>query len=204
MDRWARFAPLTGVVFVALMLVGTVVINEWTYLPAAGDIQELLQDDWVRVYVGAYAAMVGSFFLAWFAGSVRVRLQEAEGPPGRLAAVAFGGGLAAAVCLAIGYGSLIAAAARAGDDAGIAGETAVALYDLSGAIVGNVSPVLFAVLIGAVAVVGLRTGIFAGWINWVSLALAVVLFSPWGWAVLVVVLAWVAWLSFALYQAPDG
>lgn len=204
MDRWARFAPLTGVVFVALMLVGTVVINEWTRLPAAGDIQELLQDDWVRVYVGAYTAMVGAFFLAWFAGSVRVRLREAEGAPGRLAAVAFGGGLAAAVCLAIGYGTLIAAAARAGDDAGIATETAVALYDLSGAIVGNVSPVLFAVLIGAVAVVGLRTGAFAGWINWVSLALAVVLLSPWGWAVLVVVLAWVAWLSFALYQASDG
>ena len=95
-SNWERFAPLTGVVFVVLLVAGVVVINNYDYLPPAGEIESFYEDNSTMISVGAFLALLSVFFFLWFLGSVRSTLRIAEGGTGRLSAVAFGGGVAAA------------------------------------------------------------------------------------------------------------
>lgn len=197
-DRWERLAPLSGVAFVVLLIGGSAIINEWGYLPAGSDLVERYEDNSIRMGLGAYVGATSAFFLVWFAGSLRTRLREAEGAPGRLAAVAFGGGVGAATLMTAGFGSMMAAANRGGE--GIPEATVIGLHDLAGALVGNVAVIMLAVMVVATAVVGLRTDTFPRWFSWVSLVLGALLLSPIAWAVLIAVPVWVAWMAITMYR----
>ena len=80
-SSWERFAPLTGVVFVVLLVAGVVVINNYDYLPPAGEIESFYEDNSTTVSIGAFLALLSVFFFLWFLGSVR-------GPPGDVEAQA--------------------------------------------------------------------------------------------------------------------
>lgn len=198
-SKLAGLAPLSGLVFVVLLVAGALVINNYDYLPPSEEIRAFYEDAATRVQVGAYVIMVSAFFLMWFAGSLRSSLRPAEGGAGRLSAVAFGGGMVAGALLLLAYAAMFTAASRAGAESGIAAETATALHDLQAVVTGQALPIALAVTVGASAVVSLRNRVFSSWLSWVSAILAVGLLSPLGWVFLVVALLWVAAVSVILY-----
>ena len=201
-DRWEQLAPLTGVVFVALLVAGTLLISSYDFLPPGDEIKSFYEDGTTTIRTGAYLILVSVAFFLWFLGSVRASLRIAEGATGRLSAVAFGGGIAAGVAMSVANAATIAAAQRGGADGGIAVETATGLFDLAGVLMGFAVPIGFAVLLGATAVVSFRTGVFARWLTWVTAVVAVALLIPEINSVLVgLAVLWVLVVSVVLYRS---
>ncbi|MFB3049261.1 MAG: hypothetical protein ACE1Z9_03820 [Acidimicrobiia bacterium] len=199
-SNWERFAPLTGVVFVVLLVAGVVVINNYDYLPPAAEIESFYEDSSTAISVGAFLALLSVFFFLWFLGSVRSTLRVTEGGTGRLSAVAFGGGVAAAAAMIVGYSATLAAAQRAGTTGGIGADAATSLHDLASVLVGNTAPIAFAVLVAATALVALRTGVFPAWLAWVSVVLAVGLLTPLNYIFMGFALLWVLIVSILLFR----
>ena len=90
MSRTERIAPLSGVVFFLLFILAALLVNNYSYLPPAADLQSFFVDGATRIEWAGYLGAISSVFLIWFAGSVRHSLRQAEGTTGRLSAVVGG------------------------------------------------------------------------------------------------------------------
>jgi hypothetical protein len=199
-SRLERFAPLTGVISLGLFSIGAALLGICEYLPSGDRLKEILGDNATNVFAGGYIGSLSAFFLIWFAGSVFSSLREREGGTGRLSMVAFGGGVASGVALAIGFSAILASGARAGTDGGITPVEAVTMYDLYSQVLGQGFAITMAVFIGATAVVSLRTLMFPRWFSWASALIAIGLLTPFGYAVLAFVLLWLLVVSIWLYR----
>ena len=87
-----RYAPLTGIVFVVLVVIAAIVGGE---TPDTGDstasVVSWWQDnDTAQIWANAIGGW-STIFLVWFGGSLRTALRRTEGEPGRLSVVSFGG-----------------------------------------------------------------------------------------------------------------
>ena len=198
-SRLERLAPLTGVVSVVLFIVGAVVISNYDYLPPAEKVADYLNGNPTRVYAGAYLASISAFFLIWFAGSVRSALIEREGGTGRLSTIAFGGGVAAAAALGISFTAILSAGLRAGAPGGITPIGAVTMFDFWGQVMGQMFAISLAVLIGATAVVSIRTAVFPAWFGWISALVAFGLLTPFAYFILAFAMVWLLVVSIWLY-----
>ncbi|MGA0058688.1 MAG: hypothetical protein ACO3RU_03780, partial [Planctomycetota bacterium] len=65
---------------------------------------------------------------------------------------------------------------------------------------GNGAPLAFGGMVGASAVVWLRTRVRPAWFSWVSAVLAIGLASPLGWIFIAVAVLWVAVVGVVLYR----
>lgn len=203
-QNWTRWEPLTGVVAVALWLVGVFVAEEAGNPPESeASPEEVLawfQDESTAIVAGGFLFMLGGAFFLWFLGSVRTRLLAAEGPLAHLTAIAFAGGVATAVFLIATPGGDIAAGIEEDD---LSPTSADALHDISDAffVGAEVSAVVFTLAIGVAA---LRTGALPRIFGWLSAVLAVWLaIGPIGWAGLLLGFPiWVVALSILLTLPP--
>lgn len=198
-SRLERLAPLTGVVSVALFIIGAVVISNYDYHPQAEKVADFLNGNPTRVYTGAYLASISAFFLIWFAGSVRSALHERESGTGRVSIVAFGGGVASAVAMGTAFTSIMSAGLRAGAPGGITPEGAVTMFDFWGQVAGQMFAISLAVFIGATAVVSIRTDVFPAWFGWVSALVVFGLLTPIAYIVLALAMVWLLVVSIWLY-----
>jgi hypothetical protein len=198
-SRLERFAPLSGVIAIVLFSIGAALLGIYEYLPTAERLEETLSDNASNVFTGGYIGSISAFFMMWFAGSVFSALREREGGTGRLSMVAFGGGVASGVALAVGFSAILASGARAGAEGGITPVEAVTMYDLYSQVLGGMFAIAMAVFIGATAVVSLRTLMFPKWFGWVSALIALGLLTPYSYAVLALVLVWLLVVSVWLY-----
>ena len=197
-SRLERLAPLTGVVYVVLLLVGIIISGDPWWRTPADEIVDHYTDDSTRVWVGSYFGMLAVFFFLWFVGSLRSFLRPAEGGTGRLSAVAFGGGVTAGALYLARFTMSTTAAFRAERHGGIGSDMATTLFDLGGLLFRAAVPMALAVLLAATAVVGFRTAVLPTWLVWVTAVIAVGLLSV-GWIVHYVFLAWVLFMSVFLY-----
>jgi hypothetical protein len=201
-SKLERLAPLTGVVFVVLFVVGAVLSLKSGFLPPGDEIKSFYEDSSTNVRVGGYLMQLSAVFLLWFVGSLRVKLRSAEAKPGRLSAVAFGGGVAVAAVIMVSQAATIAGAARGSTDEGVAVETAVALFDFTGVMMGSALPLAWAVVLGATAIVSFRTNVFARWLSWATAVVAVGLLIPEVNFLLVgLALPWALVVSIVLYRS---
>ncbi len=198
-SRLERLAPLSGVVSVVLFIVGAVVISNYDYLPPAEKVADFLNGNPNRVSTGAYLASISAFFLIWFAGSVHSALREREGGTGQLSMVAFGGGVASAVAMGTSFTAILSAGLRAGAPGGITPIGAVTMFDFWGQVMGQMFAISLAVLIGAAAVVSLRTSMFPAWFGWASALVAFGLLTPFAYFVLAFAVVWLSVVSIWLY-----
>jgi hypothetical protein len=198
-SRFERLAPLSGLVSVVLIIFGAVVISNYDYLPPAEKVADFLNGNPTRVSTGAYISSISAFFLIWFAGSVRSALIEREGGTGRLSTVAFGGGVAAAAAMGTSFTAVLSAGLRAGAPGGISPIGAVTMFDFWGQIMGQMFAISLAVLIGAAAVVSLRTALFPAWFGWASAVVAIGLLTPFAYIVLALAVVWLVVVSIWLY-----
>src|SRR5919199_5904815 len=114
-ERWAHHAPLTGVAAVVLWVVGVLAGGDKTNKDTGSEILAAVRDNSNQILLGGILFLIGTALFMWFLGALRNRLLAAEGEPGRLAATAFAGGVATAVCLALFPGPDMAAAINKDD-----------------------------------------------------------------------------------------
>ena len=189
-DRmWRRLGAAGGIFYVVLTLLGNDVIGG------------------TRPGIGLLVELLGFVFFAFFLGSLWTCLRSAEGEGDWLSAAAFGGGLVALAVKLASVAPVLAVRAGEGMDPGIA----KALIAMNGAsFVITFLPL--AVMLGATAIVALRTGVLPKWLGWGAavvafgllgaLAAAIVSPSPPGWVFLPMLLfaLWIAATSIALIR----
>jgi hypothetical protein len=176
-QRWERYAPWTGVLTVVLWVVGFVILMS-TGMPAQSASPEQVlgyhQSNSAALLAGGLVFGLGALSLIWFLGSLGTSLRSAEGGVGRVSSIAFGGGVAMAVCaLLLPAGNVVIAL----NASTISANAADALRYLPGAFFFGVA-MFGAVLVGATGLVALRTAVLPRWMAWVSIVLAVVLAIP--------------------------
>ena len=198
-SEWVRLAPLAGIVYLALFIVGVGLSFNTSFLPAGPEILEFYEDNSSRVMTSGYLFSVSAFFLMVFVGSVWASLRDAEGGSSVFSIVALGGGISGST-LAVTQGALmLITGERAGAEVGLAPNSA-ALYDISAALLGNAYPITLAALIGGFGVVSAMTKAYPRWLTWSSLVLAVGLLSPVNWVLFFLAYVWIAVVSVLLYR----
>ena len=181
--NWPRWEPLTGVLAVALWLLGAFIFDGAADTPDSDaspeEVLAFYQEDADKILFGGSLFMIGAAAMIWFLGSLRVRLLAYEGEPARHTSIAFAGGLATAIFL-MGIPGADMAAAIEEDD--LSPTSADALHDL-GDLFFVGAEVSAVVLTLATALVVLRTGALPRLVGWLSILLAVwLVIPPIGWA----------------------
>jgi hypothetical protein len=158
------------------------------------------------IIIGAFIlAFCGLFFL-WFASGLRQRLRAAEGPGGRLANVALGGGVLFVAMLWVGAATLAAIPAEQSFGGGpplkvadlarflpSAGFGTILVFGAFGAIA----------LIDAASIVIMRTGILPKWLAWLGFVAAIVLLFGVVFLPMIALPIWLLAASVALFQLPS-
>jgi hypothetical protein len=197
---WHRYEPLAGIGAVALWVVGTFLLEK-DDRPEGQDTQAFVS--WVEendtaILAGGIVFGFGVLLFVWMLGSLRSALTTAEGGSGRLAAIAFGSGIATSVCLMAIY---LPHAQAAFDHANISDTSVDALVHIGDAFFAGVE--LFAIpLLVATGLATRRHGPLPRWYAWVCLVLALVLaIPPIGWlGVFLGLPLWVLITSLLLYR----
>lgn len=204
MQRWERYAPLTGVAAVVLWIVGTFLLEK-DDRPEGKDTAAFVA--WVEandtaIITGAVIFGFGVVFFVWMLGSLRASLFAAEGGVGRLSTLAFGSGIATALSMLF----TVLPHAQAAFDKNDTSDTSIdALVHMGDAFFGGVE--LFAIpMLVATALAILRYGALPRWFAWFSLVLALILaIVPIGWLGVIVGLPlWTLLASILLWMRPAG
>ena len=203
MRAWERYAPLSGVVAVVLWVLGTFLLEK-DDRPEGQDTAAFVA--WVEkndasIIAGAIVFGFGVVFFLWMLGSLRATLVAAEGGTGRLATIAFAGGVATAVSMMFTY---LPHGQAALDHDDTSATSIDALVHVGDAFFGGVE--LFSIpLLVATGLAILRFGGLPRWFAWVSLALALILaVPPIGWLGVIVGLPlWVLVASVLMWRRPQ-
>jgi hypothetical protein len=200
--RWERLAPLSGVLAFVLTAVGLVLTSDSPdFLAEPREIADYYADDSGKVIGAAYIGLLGTVAYIVFVGVLRNRLRRAEGPEGRLSAIAFAGGVAAAAPLLMIDIFNLAGGLRADEDGRIDPGTAASLFDLSGlSLVAAAMAV--SVLVFATAALALRTGVLPRWLGWISVLVGIGLLTPVSYIFLALFLVWMLVVAVLLYLSP--
>ena len=196
---WERFAPLAGGLAVVLWVIGIIVRETAVEMETPATLLDSYRNEEGSILLGGWLWVLGTFFFFWFLGSLRARLAAAEGGVQRLTAIAFGGGVAAAV-----FGFAMPGpdmAASIADDADLSGPAAEAIRIIDDVFFLG-AEMSAAVLLAASGLHALRTGSLPRWLAWVSLVIALALIIlPIGWAALLFAFPlWVLVVSYLLLE----
>jgi hypothetical protein len=194
----SKVAPLTGVAFAVLLVLGSVIVGNYDFMPPAAEVAAFYAGAPLRIMAGSYIGILSAVALLWFSGSLYAFIRGIGEDRRRLALIAFGGGGFASAMLALGYLSTTAGAERA-QYTGIDPVGAATLFDISSVAVSTAGMGL-AVMIGAWTVATLRSPGQPRWVAWVSGLIALGLISPLGWALLVAGLVWVPLVGVSIYR----
>jgi hypothetical protein len=156
---WDRWAPLTGIVFVALIVVTF-------FLPAASppaaddpaaDVVAWFDEHETALLTKGYLSGLALVFFVWFLGSLQRRLRDGGEP--RIAVIAFGGGLILAGVALLGIGiQQYLAWGLAGD---LDEETVRALWLIGYGSLAYAFPLV--VVVEATAIAAIRSQVFPQW-----------------------------------------
>jgi hypothetical protein len=194
-----KLAPLTGVVSFVLFFVAAGLYGFYEYHPAAEKLQSFFNEHATSLYYSGYLGVLSAIFLMWFAGSMYKTLRQNEGGEELLALIAFGGGFASGISIALAYSAIVIIAGLAGGESGIGPIEAVLLNMLYSNII-VVAGFPMAVLIGATSLVSLRTSMFPKWFSWISVVITIGLLTPEGWIILAPAMIWLFGVSIRLYR----
>ena len=207
LERWDRFAPLTGVWTVVLWFLSVVVLETLGDTPDEGSPEEVLEyfeSDEVSIYVGAILFLVGSMILIWWSSALRAAILNAGGVGERLGSIAYGAGIATAILGVSTIVPQISGAFGANEsDAGLSPEAAQALW-IAGDGFFVATAFAAALLLVTTAIAILYTRFLPTWLAWASFVVAAVLVvPPIGWAALIFgVPIWILLVSYLLWRRP--
>jgi len=198
---WARYAPLAGILFVAL-LVASIIISGST--PETNDSTVKVVAEWKKndseQITGAILSALAIVPFLWFLGSLRSALRTAEGGTGRLSATAFAGGVVLAGFALVDSSIQFAVADSVGDVPPLVTQSLSVLY--SDFFFGF--PVGVGVFALATGLVILRSRAFPAWLGWTIFILGIISFAgPIGFFASFLVFAWIVVMSIVLFQRGD-
>jgi hypothetical protein len=197
-----RFAPLSGVLFLLLIIVGPFILTGETpdVDDSTRDVVDFWSDNDTQVIIGSILGTLAAVSLVWFGGVLRTTLRAAEGGTGRLSAVAFGGTLIAAVGILL-FASLEFAAADSVNDVPPQVTQTLSVMDSE----------MFFIAVGGVivmllstAVLTLTTGALPRWLGWAAIVILIVSFTPAGFIGFLAFLLWVAVVGIVIYRAQEA
>jgi hypothetical protein len=196
-----RLAPLSGIAFVVLLLVG--------FIPVGGDTPDLdASGSSVVTYyanhqgsqiAAAILVALAALFLAIFTASLRERLRGSGGRSELWSTVVLIGGGAAVAGFLVAVG--VHVALTDGGDKNLPADAMVALNALD-----NDDFFAFAIPIGimlfgaAGAILG--AGALPRWLGWVALVLGIFFFTPIGFVAGLLALIWIIVVSVLMYRSP--
>ena len=197
----ARLTPLTGAAFFVLTVIALIIEGS---PPASGDTTEEVVRWWTendtRGLVAAQLGGLAAALLVWFGGSMRATLRRAEGEPGRVAAIAFGGFLLAGLGNASLFGFSFAAAETAGDVPAEVTHTLSVLSELF--FIPFAMGLLVALL--ATSVVILRHGeLLPRWLGFVAILIAIVFLTPADLGAAIATAIWILYVSVLLFLREE-
>jgi hypothetical protein len=195
MRLWDRWGPLAGVVSVVCSVVGVLLVLGQ---PQTTDSDTKIvsyfgkHSHQVQSIVGFFVVVAGILFLLVFLAALRERLLAAEGQPGRLTALAFGAGIAAAPLWGVSMVAANAAGFTSNDTSKfqldpntfrLLGDTAYVSW--------VAAVIISALVVWATSAVALRTGLLPRWFARLGILVGVIqLFAIFFFPLLV----WWAWL----------
>ena len=200
--RW--LVPLTGLLFVVLAVVGSLIGGEPK--EASNPAEEIVAhyvDNKSSIIVGAAIFGAACVALVFFAGYLRTVLRRVEGEGGMLSALILVGAAIMAVGLAFDATILFAIAEAADDIEPASVQTLQALWDNDFMPIA-VGMVVF-ILSSGLAI--LRYGVLPKWLGWVAILLAVAGITPAGFFAFLAGGVWIAIVSVVLAmraRRPDG
>jgi hypothetical protein len=189
------WAPLTGVAFIVVAIVGFAIGGE---PPDADSPAQEIVDHYVdnegSVMAGAVLGGIAASLLIFFAGYLRKVLSAAEGPGGVLSAVALVGAAILAVGAALDATLSFALAETADDIEPASVQTLQALWDndFMPFAIGN------QVFLLASGLSVVRHGALPKWLGWVAIVLGVIAVTPIGFAAFIGGAIWIAIVSVML------
>ena len=200
--QWPAFAPLTGILFVALVVLAFVVGGE------TPDIQDTPQEvlnfyvdnDTDQIWAAALLGWGAVAFL-FFLGVLTSTLRAVEGAIARLSSVAFGGG----VVLALGMLAFAGFTFALGDtaDDGLTPEAAQALNALNSDFFFPVAAGTGTLMIATgIAVISSR--ILPVWLGWIAVLVGIAAVTPVGFFAFLVFLVWTLIVSVLLWRAAGA
>src|SRR3954470_24347634 len=160
-ERGVRLGAWCGIVGVILFTIGFFAIAPKPPRAdeAAQSFVSYFADNQDRVEAAVAVVTVSTFFLLWFFGTLRAVLSRAEGGDGRLAGIAFGGGIASIGFFMVALTALGVAAYRPGEVDPLLTQSLNDVALLAAAPVAGALTVFF----GAAACVIYRFGGMARW-----------------------------------------
>ncbi len=206
--RWARYAPLTGVLAVVLWVIAVIVVETATDTPDENATPEQIaayfNDDSGPIIVGGFLFSLGAAIFLWFLGTLRARLHVAEGGPGRLASIVFASGIVTAAMSMAVFAPQVGGAFVADEyETGVDPGSAQAFWSAGdGFFVAALASVF--VFYASSGLAALRTRVIPAWLGWASFVLAIAaLIPPIGWATLIWALPlWILVVSIWLFLRP--
>jgi hypothetical protein len=204
----SRWAPISGIAFVAAYIVAMIVAKTPDSSDPADAIAAYYPDSKshrVWMIVAAYILIGAGMLFLWFLSDLRSRLRAAEGDHGTLSTLAFGAGVVFVGLLSIGALALAAVPASisfAENRVPVGTDTIEIANSLGyGAIlVGGMLSA--AVMIFTVSVLTLRTGALPKWSAWVGFLAAIALLFAVIWIPQVALLIWTLCVSGAMLARP--
>jgi hypothetical protein len=203
-----RWAPIGGIAFVALMVVGSILISDVPAPDATGrEIAGYLADsgNHTRNIIGAYLWVIGALVFLWFLVPLRNTIRRAEGRTGSLSNLVFGAGVAfaavwlvsAVVLAAVPFAIELADAPISDPDlVRVLPATGRLLLLLGGGFAG-----LLVVLATSVAI--FRTGAFPRWLAWLGIAASIALLFDVIYLNIAPLWAWVFILSIVMWMRRE-
>ena len=198
-DHW--WAPLTGVAFLVVVIIGVVVMGQPpdSNHPAA-EIANFYRDNESSIQLSAALITLAVLLLIFFAGYLRRELRQAEGEGGVLSLVAFSGALVLAVGAAFDATIAFAMADAADHIQPAQMQTLQALWD------NDFMPMALGttVLLLAAGLSIVRHRALAPWMGWVAIVLAVIGLTPAGFVAFLGGGVWIAVASVMLALRARG
>jgi hypothetical protein len=199
--RWERWAPLTGILAVAIILIAFIAVGGST--PDTKDSAEKVFNFYKahrnRQMTAGFVLMIGGAFLLLFAGCLRGLLARGSATR-RLASISFGGGV-----LATGGFFLAATTHIALADSGKYGDPTVAhvLNILDGddyvPFIGGIGLMVFAAGVSFVV-----TRAAPLWLGILSIIIGVLVFTPLGFFAVLAGALWIIGMSIWMAVRPVG
>jgi hypothetical protein len=208
MNNWARWSPATGIIFVALWIVGFAITSG---TPDSGSSNAKIVAYYAdsghraRDIAGLFLVLAASLLFVCFLAVLRARLVSAAGNLGGLAAAAFGAGLVsaalwfAAVAVFVGPSTARADTSRFQLDP----DTFRLLNDV-GYTLWFGGTTVAAVTVAATAVLSMRTGLLPKWLTWLSFVVAASMLVAFFFVPILIFLGWVLVVSLALLWRRSG
>ena len=181
-SKWERWATLSGALAVPFWVASVALISTKVKGSKGPEILTHYQQHSDGILAAGLLWAIGTLLFIWFLGSLRSRYLAAEGGAGRLTALAYGGGIAAAtIAMLIPVADEVGALNK--DDIDASGASVLHHFSDGFFVAAEYTlPVFFF----ASAILVLRYAVLPKWLGWFSVLIGIVLLiGPIGWAALI-------------------